>query len=196
MAMIQQVGVAARKGGARARAAYAAIKKYIETHPVKTAAQSFFGADNGTAVSKLSTRPDPEMKKPVLPAGLLDGLFDPERFEVCILRACKFRHGLAAAAVVLATSDPLTIDAIKGIGESMFGGEDDESKAHAACFLHGVKFCGEKDWQELAPRLDPPLRRALVVGQCVGRARQLQMARHPNSSISRYAPVAGWELGE
>ena len=66
----------------------------------------------------------------------------------------------------------------------------------AAVFFHGVRFPTEASWKEVAPHLDPPMRRCLAVGQCVGRARRLQAVRMPRSRISGYSEVAGWELGE
>ncbi len=200
MGMIKQIGGAARQKPsaaitpkdrdriARARAAFAAIRRYIETHPATAAAAGLFGAD-----SRLAAAPkrDPELAKPMLPKGIFDALFDPERFEIIVVRACKYRHGLPAAAVVLASGPPLVMETVNEIGLSTFG-----SDARTACFIHGVRFCGEQDWAKAAPSLDGPQRRALVVGQCVGRARRLQMLRQPNSQIGRYAPSIGWELGE
>ena len=192
LATILKVGEAARSGGQRALQAFSYIKSYIDSNP----AQEFvLGAEApvvmDTPQAPLAKIPDPELRKPVLPRGIFDRLFDPDYFALCIVRACGYRHGLPAAATVLASGPPLTGQAIQQIGLSQFG--SDES---TAVFYHGVKFCGESAWKEVAPHLDPPLRRCLAIGQCVGRARKIQQVRQPGSRIGAYSETAGWELGE
>lgn len=194
MALIQQIGVAARRGVSRkARAAYTAIKHYIDTHPVGKAKRfGIFAFGSEPAVIPELPAADPELSKPPMPKGALDGLFDPERFEVCVVRACKYRHGLPAAALVLAAGPPLVAPIVRGIGESIFG--DDEQRSEI--FFHGVQFCGDDERKKLASSLDAAGRRSLVTGQCVGRAARIQAVRQPGSLIGRYSAVAGWEFGE
>jgi hypothetical protein len=98
---------------------------------------------------------------------------------------------MPAAAAVLASGPLLTNPVIQDLGTANFGSEEP-----AAVFFHGVRFPTEASWKEVAPHLDPPMRRCLAVGQCVGRARRLQAVRMPRSRISGYSEVAGWELGE
>lgn len=192
LATILKVGESARAGGSRAMAAFNTIKHYIEAHP---ATEFVLGADApavmDTPDAPIVKAPDPELRKPTLPQGIFDRIFDPEYFALCIIRACGYRHGLPAAATILAAGPPLTAPVIAHIGNSQF--QSDES---TATFFHGVRFCGEDNWRQIAPQLDPPLRRCLAIGQCVGRARKLQMVRQPGSRIGAYSEVAGWELGE
>lgn len=214
-ATIYRIGEEARKGkNRRVVAMAAAIKQYMDTHP---AVEFTLGAEpaiiaatpqappkqkqqsTALAVSPraaLATQKDRrraaiEARKPPLPRGIFDRLFDPEHFSLVIVRACQYRNGLPAAAVVLASGPPLTGHAIRELGYSQFGSDEASS-----IFFHGVKFHGEDAWNEVAPHIDPSLRRSLAVGQCVGRARRIQAVRMPKSQISAYSLVAGWELGE
>jgi hypothetical protein len=202
-AMIYRIGEESRKGNnTRAAAIALAIKQFIEKNPPKDfvlGAEPALLANTPQESTALAARAAPakltaaqiEARKPPIPRGLLDKLFDPELFALVIVRACSYRNGLPAAAVVLASGPPLTAAAVQQLGISQFG--SDES---SAVFFHGVKFCGEAAWAEVAPHLDPFMKRCLAVGQCVGRARRIQMVRLPRSAISNYSPVAGWELGE
>jgi hypothetical protein len=205
MAMLVKIGQAARQGSSpRAQSAFTAIKQYIERNP----AQPFtLGADtvavadaplmpsaSSPSTSRALGRPlkvDPEKKKPPLPRGIFDRLFNPDDFALVVIRACQFRNGLPAAAVVLASGPPLTNAAIRQIGESNFG-----SDTSTGTFYHGVKNPTDDDWAGVAPYLDPPLRRCLAIGQCVGRARRIQAVRQRGSSITAYSECVGWELGE
>lgn len=205
MALITRVGEEARKGSnPRARASFAALKDFIDRNPAQpfvlgTEQVAIMDPPNSKAIQKSVPAPEEiavkresgEARKPPVPRGLFDRLFDPEYFALVIIRACQYRDGMPAAAAILASGPPLTNAAIHQLGLSNFG--SDES---TACFFHGVKFSGEDSWSEVAPHLDPTLRRCLAIGQCVGRARKIQAVRQPNSSISAYSQVAGWELGE
>jgi hypothetical protein len=198
-AMLYRIGEEARKGtNQRALTAFAAIKTYIDRNPAKPfqlGTEPPIVANTPATKAPLATVPrkqiDPEMRKAPLPRGIFEKLFDPEAFAVVVVRACQFRNGIAAAAVVLASGPPLTNQAIHELGLSQFA--SDES---SAMFFHGVKFSGESAWCEVAPHLDPALRRCLAIGQCVGRARRLQAVRTNGSRIGSYSEVAGWELGE
>ena len=227
MAMLARIGQEARQGqNARASAAYAAIKEYIEKNPAQnftlgsekalvldppkpgrvekvatSASSSNALARRGSAeVARSRARPsqaalahrtaNAESRKPPLPRGIFDGLFDPEYLTLTIVRACAYRHGLPAAAVVLASGPLLTKAAVEAIAGTF------TSEESVGCFLHGVRFSGEEAWQEVAPYLDDPLRRCLAVGQCVGRARKIQAVRMAQTPITAYSEVAGWELGE
>lgn len=214
-ATIYRIGEESRKGSRNGRIAAmaSAIKQYMEAHPatdfqlggegpaiIATSEKSSSPPSRALAtVSKTSTAvissearaKAAEMRKPVLPRGIFNQLFDPECFGLVIVRACQYRNGLPAAAVVLASGPPLTGHAIRELGYSQFSSDEASS-----IFFYGVKFHGEEAWNEVAPHLDAPLRRCLAIGQCVGRARRLQAVRVPRSQISAYSPTAGWELGE
>ena len=204
-ATIYRIGEESRKGhNPRAASIALAIKRYIEKNPPK---DFVLGAEpallanspDGGQSTALAVRAEPakltaaqiEAKKPPVPRGLFDKLFDPELFALVVVRACGYRNGLPAAAVVLATGPLLTSPVVQQLGISQFGSDE-----ASAIFFHGVKFCGDDPWAEVAPHLDPFMKRCLAVGQCVGRARKIQAVRMPKSSISSYSPVAGWECGE
>jgi hypothetical protein len=131
---------------------------------------------------------DPELSKPALPKGSLDGILDPDKCTSVIANAWKYAHGLDAAALVLANGPTLDMEQIATMGISAFGSE---SATHT--FFNGVRFSGDADYQAAAPALDVVLRQCLVVGQCVGRARKIQAMRNPRV---RLGGTLGWELGE
>lgn len=203
MAMLARIGDESRRGNKRAAAAFVAMKDYIDRNPAQPftlGAESAIIVDTPASLVRQSAevlalpppaKVDREKSKPTLPRGIFDKLFDPEDFALTVVRACGYRNGLPAAAVVLAGGPLLTKPVVQQIGASSFG--SDES---TATFFHGVKFSGEESWNEVAPHLDPPLRRCLAIGQCVGRARRIQAVRMAKSPISAYSEVAGWELGE
>ena len=134
------------------------------------------------------THVDMENNKPELPPGALDGLLDPDRLMGTVLNACRYKHGLNAAAIVLSNGPMLNVEQVRLIGMSDFGSEE-----ASGIFFQGVRFCGDDDYRTIAGDLDPSLRRCLVVGQCVGRARKIQSLRNPNTVVGG---VFGWELGE
>jgi hypothetical protein len=208
MALILQVGKAAREGAnARAKAAYAMLKRFIDKHPIGPGKAGLgnpgkgglfgFGGDVPDVPSAppaivLSSPTVTMPPRPPLPRGSLDKIFDPDLFPLVVVRACRYQDGLAAAAVVLASGPALTPASIQEIGLSTFGSEET-----SASFFHGVKNCTDADLREVAQVFrDIYLRRPFVVGQCVGRAWRLQAVRRPGSRIGLYAPVAGWEFGE
>jgi hypothetical protein len=195
--MLVRIGQEARKGGQRARVAFTAIKEYIDRNPAQPfvlGAEPAVIADTPTGSTELAVvtpKPNLELRKPVLPRGIFDRLFDPEWAALVIMQACQYRYGLEAAACVLASGPLLTNPAVRQMGASNFGSEES-----TAVFFHGVRFSSEDTWREVAPHLDVPLRRCLAIGQCVGRARKIQAVRMPGSRIGEYSEVAGWELGE
>jgi hypothetical protein len=207
MALIREIGIAARDGvSKKAKAVHALIMKYIERNP----APKLEGPDKGglfgfggEAATGLPPAPQALVQvvgassgarqgpKPELPRGAFDKLFDDDLFPVIVVKACQYRNGLAAAAVVLAAGPSLTAKRVQEIGASTFGSDE-----ATAVFFHGVKFCTDADLREAGKVFDAYLRRPLVVGQCVGRAWRLQAVRRPGSRIASYAPVAAWEMGE
>lgn len=206
MALLREIGIAARAGANRkAKAAYEFVMKFIEKNPAPPIAADKgglfgFGGEASdrvpSAPSALVQSPDrprqgPGAPKPNLPRGALSRIFDQDVFPVVVVKACQYRDGLAAAAVVLASGPSLTKDVVQDIGNSMFGSDET-----TAAFFHGVKFCTDADLREAGKNFPVGLRRPLVVGQCVGRAWRLQAVRRPGSRIGMYAPVAGWEMGE
>jgi hypothetical protein len=198
-ATIRRVGEEARRGNPRARTAYAAFQAYIHSHPASDfvlGTESPLVASQGgesvaVPVTAIVEHRDPEMRKPVLPRGAFDQLFNPQAFVLVVLNACRFRHGLDAASVVLAAGPPIKDSTVKNIAESNFG-----SAESRRAFVNGVRFSDDNAWREMSVGLEPSLKRCLVIGQCVGRARRIQAVRMPRSRIGEYSEVAGWEFGE
>lgn len=206
-ATLYEIGQRARQGVARARVAFQAAMAYLDSQPPEEfalggepallASSSDEGAAAGDEEERAAARQlalarvDPEAKKPPLQRGVLDRIFNPKDFALTVVRACRFRRGLPAAAAVLASGPALTAPAIDKLARDNF-----ESAESRGCFLHGVERPGEEEWRRLAPHLEPALRRCLAIGQCVGRARKIQMVRQRGSSIGAYSETAGWELGE
>lgn len=123
---------------------------------------------------------DPEDSKSAVPKGAYDRLFDPTAFRDAIVDACQYRHGIDGAAVVLSTGPLLDDACVSALGSMQGPGAD--------AFIHGVKFTGDP----VPATLDPEMRKCLIVGQCIGRARRLQMIRRGG----KLGGVIGWELGE
>jgi hypothetical protein len=198
-ATIYRIGEEARKGSnRRAMAMFKAVEGYLKTNPDQPytlGAEPPVIAETPQSTAMVPAASvklaKPATRKPTLPRGIFDKLFDPDAFALVVVRACQYKDGMEAAAVVLASGPLLTKPVVEQLGLSQFG--SDES---SAIFFHGVKFSSEDAWNEVAPHLDPVLRRCLAVGQCVGRARRIQAVRMPDSPISNYSVVAGWELGE
>ncbi len=202
-ATIYEIGQAARKGNnSRASAIFQAIQNYVASNPfqpfrlgageVLVAKPSVAGESDALALTpEKPTHRDIEARKPPVPRGLYDKIFNPEERALAIVRAAKYRNGIAGAAAVLASGPLLTRQVVEEMGMTEFGSEES-----TATFFHGVKFPDEATWADVAPHLEPPLRRCFVIGQCVGRARKIQQVRQPGSQIGAFSQVAGWELGE
>lgn len=196
-ATLLRIGEEARKGGARAVAAFQAAKAYIDQNP----AENFqLGIEEPVLIADTTSqgevpvlpksKTNAEQRKPVVPRGLFDKLFSPDLTALCIVRACHYKNGMPAAAAVLASGPPLDNAAIRQFGAENFGSEDARST-----FFHGVKHPDVETWDAVAPQLEMPLRRCLAIGQCFGRARSIQAVR-AGAPVSTISPVAGWELGE
>jgi hypothetical protein len=196
MATIYRIGEVARKGGGRARQAYASIEAYIRSNPPSDAVMGLdtpsykrIPIKSGTySIADVLAQPDPEMNKKQLPRGSLDGIHSADSMASTIVKACQHRHGLGACAVVLAGGPVITADRVAQIAASNFG-----SDLATQTFIYGVK---NPDDKTVAPHLDEVGQRCLAVGQCVGRAMRLQALRGLDCPISVHSPVAGWELGE
>jgi hypothetical protein len=217
MALIKKVGVRARSGDSgKARKAFAAISRFIEKNPVMGVAGTppneggQFGY-GGTVSATIPPAPqalvdtafsgegrerhggavmDRRQELPPLPKGALDRLFDPDSFQKIVIACCKYNHGLDAAAVVLAAGPTLSAEDVQGLGMSGFG-----SEAATQAFFMGVKYPLAQDMVRMKD-FDVVLKRAFVIGQCVGRAWRIQAVRRPGSRIGLWSPGAGWELGE
>lgn len=195
-ATLYRIGEEARKGNQRAVVSYQAAKAYIDKNP----AQPFrLGIEEPVliaegSVSTESSEPaktqSAEVRKPPVPRGLFDKLFNPELTALCIVRACHYKNGMPAAAAVLASGPPLTNPVVSQFGRDNFGSEEAR-----AVFFHGVRNSSTDSWDQVAPQLDMPSKRCFAIGQCFGRARNIQAVR-AGGPVTAISPVAGWELGE
>jgi hypothetical protein len=212
MSLLREIGEAARNGlSSKAKLYYKRAMAYVRANRPTRARGGMFGFGGEVVPSLAAYSPAPHAivderqagvqargqhaapaaRKP-LPKGALDRIFDLESLPVVVLRACRFRDGLGAAAVVLASGPPITKAMVQEIGLSHFGSDD-----ASAAFFYGVRHYAERDVHEAAEMLpDNHVRKPFIVGQCVGRAWRLQAVRRPGSRIGVYAPVAGWELGD
>jgi hypothetical protein len=211
MALIKKVGVVARNGNSgKAKKAFASIQRFLAANPVASSGnapnkggQFGYGGSvsptippapqalmDASSFSGERSREPQKQELPTLPKGAFDKLFDPDHFQKIVIAACKYKSGLDAAAVVLAAGPTLSKEDVNTIGMSGFG-----SEAATQAFFMGVKYPLERDMVRMKP-LDPGLKRAFVVGQCVGRAWRIQAVRRPGSRIGLWSPGAGWELGE
>lgn len=189
------------KANRRTKIVFEAAAKYIKSNPASgvTAAAQKLGAPaemsneailvDADAVSML--RKKGSDGRPFMPRGYLRNIDDPTKVADAIIGAQRYRDGMGACVVAMAGGETLTPESVAKMGPVLFALE-----AQGAAFVHGAQFSGEADWNETAPQLPRDLRPCLLVGQCVGRAMRLQALRQPDSSISDYDPVIGWELGE
>jgi hypothetical protein len=98
--------------------------------------------------------------------------------------ACKARTSLANHAL-------LTNDRISQYADA-FGSEDEQK-----LFAHGLKkFRHDKKIKKHAKCLPGDKASALLMGCDIGHARNIQRVRLPQSMISDFSPIIGWELGE
>jgi hypothetical protein len=200
MAQIFLIGQNARKGDKRAKYSAQAIQQYIQDNPPETTNIVRIGDEppvimDSPDISRRAMMHGEDgsneiASKPTLPRGALSGVCDPDHYADVIVKASEFQNGIDAAAVVLAAGRMLTRDAIDDIVESDLGEKE------AKIFLFGVMRCTPEDWEKTAPNLNDQGKKYLTLGQCFGRARRLQAIRQPSTRISKFAPVAGWELGE
>lgn len=188
-ATIYRVGEEARKGQPTARRAFAAIQNFIDTTPAE---EFMLGGEPPIVMdTPAAQQQDAERSKQSLPRGALDDIYDTDVTARVIAGAWRFKHGMNAAALVLAGGPPLNAGLIAEIAQKAF--QDPQSQR---LYLYGVQYSSEEEWKQIAPRLDVANRLCLMIGQCVGRARKLQMLRSPKGNVSDYSSVAGWELGE
>jgi hypothetical protein len=105
--------------------------------------------------------------------------------------AAKTRPVVFRACIELANGPPLTNSRIEDIAASF--GEEKERKL----FLFGVvKFRNGKLIDNLTKKVGAEGKPILELAKSVGTARSIQNVRRPNSVISNYSPMVGWELGE
>lgn len=144
----------------------------------------------GEAFAPPEAQPHPEDSKPELPAGSLEGLKDPKTFAATVLRCCNFKDGSWACAVIVASGPNVNGAQVQRMASGM-GMSPTESR----CFAHAVRFPDDSACRQLAVGVGPAERRAIVVGQCVGRARVLQAAR-AGARMAGVHNVIAYEMGE
>lgn len=193
-AALLNVGEKARAGDSRFKPYYAAALAYYKKSATSMSGEApagaakkrwwHFGRDSRIVVAhsaEMRAPLDPEEAKPPVPRGAFERLGDLTLFPTVITEACKYRHGLDGAAAVLSTGPALDDAAVTTLSAQWSGPSAD-------AFVHGVRFNGDV----LPTSIDPTLRGCLLAGQCVGRARRMQMIRMGG----KLGGTAGWEMGE
>lgn len=100
----------------------------------------------------------------------------------------KARSEYDWACPLLANGPALTKTRISQVA-GIFGNEEDRR-----AFLFGVS---RAERAQAAPgALDDAQAKVFKIGKIIGQARKLQAVRQPNSRISAFDPMIGWELGE
>jgi len=173
MAMIVMVRDQAIQGNEKARESQRAILEYIRKNPVQVAdafAHSHVGEDAKQALAYVSKR------GPVL--GLI-ALF---------IIGSDSPDAMLNGSIILANGPRLTNPRISAIGSAI--DNDDERRL----FYAGV--CFKRIPPNLLQRCVPEQRPIINAGKCVGLARAIQEVRAPDSSLTKFSPVVGWEHGE
>lgn len=132
----------------------------------------------------------PEDHKPELPAGALMGLHAIKTFGPTVLKCRQFRDGSWACAIVIASGTQLNAAQVNKMSAAL-----GLSSTQARCFSHAVQYPSDEDCARLGASMGPAERNAIALGQCVGRARQLQGARSA-ARMGQVDRVIGWEMGE
>lgn len=107
------------------------------------------------------------------------------------LAAAKPSRDKLRAMIVFANGPPLNNQRLNVLLQQL------PSDNHRQLFSYGISnFRTTKDTKMAEKKLDAFSKTVLDLGQTIGEARAVQMVRLPNSSISKFNPMIGWELGE
>lgn len=95
------------------------------------------------------------------------------------------------AIIVLANGAPLSRTTVQHIISAF------PTDKHQKLFVYGlIRFRPTEGTKEIEKRLDAVSKSVLDTGRIFGEARAIQMVRLPGSSITKFDPMIGWELGE
>lgn len=96
------------------------------------------------------------------------------------------------SSIMLANGPQITYSGIKRICAS-FGAEGNRRRL----FEYGFKSWNDNpSHRQLSARLTDKQREALRLGRTLGKAKALQIVRHPSASLAVYSPIVAWEHGE
>jgi hypothetical protein len=146
---------------------------YINKNPVSSSKDDaqVFGAETAQALKQLADQ-GPIVGLPAL-------LKLPKGGDPAILAGC----------IILANGPVINREKVSTVGMALQNPEDRE------VFYLGVSNCG-CNHQPVVSELTPKGRVLFFAGQCLGLAINIQRVRRPESTISTFSPMAGWELGE
>lgn len=169
MGLLTMIARAAKKGNPKAKRSAVAILAYAKKNP-----PTKFGAEK------------------MIPVGLIHALHTEQgqRLINAVKRAVQYTGGAEAAAIILANRVPLTQTRISYLA-SDFGSEDE-----AQIFTFGIMQPSAKASGPLKQKLAPMGNVCLEAGRCFGYARAIQLVRLPQTRVSRFNSMVGWELGE
>lgn len=169
MGLITMIATAAKKGNQKAKQSATAILAYAKSNP-----PTKFGAEK------------------MMPVALIHALHveQGQRLINAVKRAIQYTGGAEAAAIILANRVPLTNVRVSYLA-SDFGSEDE-----AQLFTFGIMQPSAKASGPLKAKLAPMGSVCLDAGRCFGYARAIQLVRLPQTRVSRFNSMVGWELGE
>jgi hypothetical protein len=160
----------AKKGSARARAAFKALMAYARGH---SPASSAFAGDG-------------RRQQLPMPANALSGLLSrhPRVFFAALINARQYQNGLIGAIIALSTQRAFTDSRVAGMASCF------ESRGDRAAFLYGVRNISATS------TMPQPSNPAVSFGRAIGMARAIQNVADGYAPIATISPSAAWELGE
>lgn len=174
MAMIAQVREASLKGSPRAKIAFEGLTEYIKMNPAQPkAVMAGFGAEVVEALQIVDPKnPTPPEAVPTALAVLPNG----------------GKKAVDAGSILLASGPPISSQMISAMGQGIH-------PAARRIFYFCIAKCGSGA-NKMVAEAPAGLKTLAMAGRCVGYALKIQMVRLPESIISQFSKMAGWELGE
>jgi hypothetical protein len=195
MAMLMMVRKSARRGNARAKRAYGLLTTYAKSHPPvafgSAAAPKQLPMRAG-ASAPTDTRVASSLREAVT---VKNPLHYSSAVTSLVPSIGKTPRDLVVGAVILANGPLLVNPRIEHLSTTF--GSDAEKKA----FDYGVIRSKNPTriklvMNQMLAGQPEEIREAMQVGCVVGMARAIQQVRMPNSRITDFSSMAGWELGE
>jgi len=172
MAMLQMVGENARKGVPKAKAAAAAVARYIADNPAPIS-----NWEEGASIIGILKNPDNS---------------DEDVFET-LLALPRFEDSnlIQTACVVLSMGPNWDNPRVHALDNLLAPGTPMKDT-----FRMGLENAGEPSViQPTMRRLQPELAGYLCAGHCIGMARKIQIMRLPDSPVGILCKGVEWELG-